>query len=708
MKPLHKNPLFFPSADKTFRKNTSIGKAYGKVKEKFKDYARGRDIEPDQLRLLDVCDDRGGVHPKLLRFIESLPQGERQSEQAYNDYKSQTRSIVSRIIKSLTGVKTPRRRTPSSSLLVASTPEYLKPVLPLIPRMKGTFVNNGPGYQEKRLAACFSDMGAAILSAMIKTSELYKVDSIESLLVDHYPDMRRILYGSARPAERISLDGNLSVVVQRMRAQFDLPLLNKRKKSLYLEDLPAGLRSEIETFIQRSPLGIETFPELIDRAAGYRGRLGPFEENTTRKYVESFLLGVACILREGDVAAESLRVKDFFELEEALMEEGGRVRRKLRNRLIDVYREQQQNVVTKRKRKGCDSANFAHFLLAIKAIAAFNGIFDLQSDLNQAYTLHLDTLSKQRVKAGRKKAWPLDVLDDMLNDMRPTYNRILKEGSYKFEKGTSVSLAVRANINFCLFYLAITMMRYLGYRQMQLRDCVFGDNIKIGKDGTLTLHWSEDEVKNDRALNHPLNKQRHGEAYGVVIEAITLYAKTLYRFAASNYGDEIRGQFFLKLDRRGGFRAYESQYAGSEFRFWFQTYAAKYLKNLDEMYPHFLRGLCGDWHGKRLKVGAERTSNVLGDTIRTVDRHYLDRNAAYDGEDTFDAAEEAVKARRRKEAGVVGEDAFEKLKRHYEKRERRQEKVMKSVLKQLELATEQNKKLIALLAERNIPVPQTP
>ena len=370
------------------------------------------------------------------------------------------------------------------------------------------------------------------------------------------------------------------------------------------------------------------------------------------------------------------------------------------NRYVEAYYRQQQMVVTPRKRKGFDSACFYHFQLALKAIAAFNGIFDLQENFSEAYSVKIDMSLRKRVKAEKKKVWKLQLLDQAIAEMRPRFQSIMKERLYEFSK--AVSLQTRDNINFALFYLALVTMRYMGYRQMQLRDCVYGENIIFTKDGSITFHWEADKVKNDRILNHPLSKKSHSQAYGLLIEALNLYHKYLYKFALEHDGGRIDGQFFLKLKINGTFDSYSPTMRptiATQFHGWFKRCAAKYLKQFDDLHPHFLRGLCGDWLGKELKVGIEKTSDAMGDTARTVERDYIDRDAPYDGEATFDAAEAAVKARRQKETGVDAEARLIALKKEFNERDRAKDELLSSALRQLEQAQAE---IISLRAQLGI------
>jgi hypothetical protein len=648
-------------------KEPALNKAYGKVSGKLEDYSHHRGIEPTALRLLDVCDDMGDIHPKLYKYIDQLPRGSKQTEENYRDYKEQIRSIIRRVISAVLHPISARLGDQNSSLIAAEAPEFIKPILTLLPRRRGSYPCNGPGWRETRERAPISDGGQAILLALIEVAGRFEVDDLKLLIDKHSSDIRQAMKTTARPPEQKGAEGYCADFLRAARAKYEIPCVLGRKKSVYLDQLPPMLKSEVNNFMDRAPHGISSYPDLLACAALYAGNIDPFEASTIRTYYEGLLNGFGCISLTFEI--EDLSVRDLLMLEEVERDFGGRVRKVKANRYVEAYRVQEMGMASDRKRKGFDSSNFARFISALKAIAAFNNIFDLQEEFTEAYSVRLDKHMRGRNKDKKKKRFKLAALDQVISEMRPRFMAIMNERSYEFRG--PLPKAVREKINFCLFYVVLVTLRYLGYRQMQVRDCIYGVNIIFAKDGSITLRWNEEQVKNDREIIHPLSARAHKKSYGIALETLNSYHERLYKFALSRNADKINRQFFLHLNNQGqfvSFAASTSTLPSATFYKWFNRCAQKHLRHLEELYPHFLRGLCADWL-KNLKIGIEKTSDALGDSVLTVSRDYLDRKAPYNGKATFDAVEAVIESHELQEKGAVKATEVETIKQLYAERD---------------------------------------
>jgi hypothetical protein len=423
--------LFFPFADATFANKTVLSQAFGKVKGLLEEYALSRNIDAEDLRLLDVCDDRGEIHPKLLKFIDSLPRRPKQTQENYRKYKNQNRCIIKRVINCLLGKESDKAKGEVNSLIMDGAPEFLKPLFPLLQRRRGTFSANKPGWRETRDKAPLSDSAQRILLTLIEVSKQHDIDTIESLFLEHGMDIRHTLLRSMRRAEWDNISGYYSTFLEKVRKKYDLPFTKGRWKSATFDELPAKLRAELNVFKERALHGIDSYKDLMVCAVKYKGKKEPFEESTIWRYVESVQHAFGCILRSGLPVTDDIGVRELMEIGEVEREQNGATVRVPGNYLVEPYHKQECEMITDRKRAGFESENFHHFRLALKAVAAFNGNFDLQEPFTKAYPETTDKSTKRRVKDERKKEWKLPLLDKAIAEMRPRFLRIMKGRLYE-------------------------------------------------------------------------------------------------------------------------------------------------------------------------------------------------------------------------------------------------------------------------------------
>jgi hypothetical protein len=90
------------------------------------------------------------------------------------------------------------------------------------------------------------------------------------------------------------------------------------------------------------------------------------------------------------------------------------------------------------------------------------------------------------------------------------FDRIVKAGSFKREVADRALYEALADFNFCGYYVALLVLRFLGHRQQCLRDCKIGENITFNRDGSITLFWPKDKIKNrSRSRLSSMRKNGH-------------------------------------------------------------------------------------------------------------------------------------------------------------------------------------------------------
>lgn len=157
-----------PLLEEKFPKGGSTDKVFGKVEGYLEDYAESLSATPRKLMVRDVYDQPGEIHPKLLRYIESIPRSPKQTVKRWKNYQSEIRANLRNLSKKLYGNGSNKANKRSKdNLLLKRVPEAMEAILPYLPR-EGCMKMKA---LDKRLQAPLRETGVVMLSALLNIWE---------------------------------------------------------------------------------------------------------------------------------------------------------------------------------------------------------------------------------------------------------------------------------------------------------------------------------------------------------------------------------------------------------------------------------------------------------------------------------------------------------------------------------------------------------
>jgi hypothetical protein len=541
----------------------------------------------------------------------------------------------------------------------------MEPLLSLIPRVQGS---NDPALRgrSRRIRRPYSPLGEIVLLSFLKVHEEFNVGSLESMFDRHLRHLRNAM---------IEVSGTRSCrglrYIYTIREKLGIPKKEHAYTIVPVEEMLEPFRSEIETYRLLAPsIGEDKSPEemrweefFIARANQFNITVTNHSPTTVRNAVKGLqqIYGRLQPLIE-DKQMSSFSVKDLLRISSKPIEHDGEVVTFDCNIFMDALREEDREKANRYKRRGFDSGTIENAINWVKYIGTYNGFFALLGPFSKAYeNILLDQKTIDVRKQNKKNVFSIKYLDAQIERLRPRVLDIIKKGLYIRRPGF-VQQANR-NLNICLFYTDLLMMRYLSYRQQCLRNCKYGKNIVFWPDGAITLSWHKDEVKNDRAISVTLTKERNKGAWGLLIEALHLYHKKIYRYVEdlsreSGTWEALEGQFFVHLDISGNFVRFQAEDPGYFYR-WFTEWAdeclilpGEALENDIYLNPHHLRAICMDWM-YLLGMTAEEISTTTGITKSVIEGKYFNKDRVFDATRVIASTDRRLKAEARSEVDVL-------------------------------------------------------
>lgn len=625
---------FFVSALKgACEGDNQLEKTYRKVEAILRDYAERKKVAYKKLRVIDLIADGGEIQPPLLSYIRALPRLPGQSEERRKRYISEIASRIRRLMTAITGVNVKGRGVPATpvSILMGQVPEYIKPLLERLPKARGGARRSA---KEKRSPIdALSRNGQLLLLALCRVDKAFAVekedDPLNSLLLDHYDDLRAELRSSASSVAEFQL-------LKKTHCGLLKKLKLKKERSIErieVKQWPQPFRGEYERFLKLATGEVSPDKTLSESAVKYEFSLEVYSPDTITTITNTMAQVMSRIRHKG-----KLSVVDLIKLRRIRVQTPEGKKAEDRNSYVDCVRESERAKSTKRKRAGYDSDLFKHFLLAIRAIAARNEYGHLIRPFNNVYKAKVDKKGRRSRKADKKGGISRRWLDKELERLGAEFDRIVSRQLFKRGPGRSGEDADRF-MRLCLFYVQILTMRLIGYRQQAIRKCVLDDNIRFLRDGAVILHFDRNKVKNKRVLHmeiRPLEGGTHERLRKVLI----LYYKKIWPYLEQRGGSKLQRHFFAHFDGNTEFfRKFKDamDYAG-----FFKKCVRQFINvqdletNMqDAIHPHFIRGVCTDWMVLDLGMTIAEAATVLGDTEQVVAREYLDRNRVYDATPAF-------------------------------------------------------------------------
>jgi len=474
----------------------------------------------------------------------------------------------------------------------------------------------------------------SLLTVLLSIWDRFKLTAYSQLLVDRSAE----LYEELRKVTSSSRARNLRKLVIDIRSQMGLRKPTAKSESLPLNQWPPTLRREWERFTQvakRPPSA-----ELVIEA-----KEGKFSaKRLTQKTINSYRLSIGYALwvikPEGD-----LGILDLIKVVSREVVEPGDDDPKEHNHDVDLFRASERAKPGRRKGVGFDSSAFKQFDSAGKSVASRLGYGRYIKKFAETYRLCLNEEAKQANKSAKKEGIPIKWIDGQIAKLNVRFLQIIKTGSFKRTPGRAFKS--RSDILLVMFFVWLVMMRYMGYRQQCLVNCIVGVNFIFKSDGTIVLRF--DKTKNSKRIRMELNESRRW-SHGLLWETLTLYYKKVYPYLKRQCGNTLSGHLFVAPTRIAtSFRPFTDH---MDFYYLFVE-ARDLFMDVDELdesvrrslHPHFLRGLCTDWMVLVLKMTCLEGAEVLGINPIVLEREYLSQDREHDAGQMFDN----VYARRRAE-----------------------------------------------------------
>lgn len=634
-------------------------KNYKKVRAALKAYAEQRGLPLAELSLVHICHDRNRAElsPSLAAFIERLS--------GTRNYKSEVRSRLRSILKALSS---PEDEQSAAAPKPLPMPEVLRKVLPVLPR-QNTGMAKGKMWipykdEERRLAQPLTEGGHQLLIALIHVVEEHGITDLDALMTTHRAEIQRAIRRMLPPRTWVQTS-TILVYVQRALGYAGRC---SQVRCIDPPHWPPTLRKQFEYFLELAPRGIDHDLALIKRAAEHGVKVVPLKESTIKRYQKALSIGLGYILPRLANRQSDPDVRDLMRIRKEPREGHEPQPPRDINPLIEPYRRHERERVTRAKRAGFDSATFTIFTAAVKAVAAFNGYFDLHESFNAAYTLNPDVTLRKSNKTAKKEIFDLPWIDSEIARMLVEFRRIVKEQSFKFathEKATHAMWRSARDMRFCLFFVILVTLRYMGHRQQTLRNCEIGrgKNVEFGADGSIHFNWKAKLIKNDWELDQVLKEWEH-QTHELMLEVLTNYYKVIYcPYILKNSAVDPEGrslvanQLFVHIDRDGKFRRFHADgFAdfGTRFKYWsleFMNFDGRANIFGRGLHPHFFRGLAVDWMVNKRKVPFDKAADFFGITVKTLVYHYLRADPKKSAESALEAAnaEQKAKAAKAKE-----------------------------------------------------------
>jgi hypothetical protein len=623
-----------------FADNKKIKDYWNRCGRTLTSYAKSIGSSKERLTVLDLFNENTGKDLSF-RFVDFVNRSKNTPK-----YKSQLKAGTKTVVNAVCALHNKETNEASSSIV----PDFFKPVLQFLPRHPGCNVKYG---SPERLNYPLSETGQSFFTTCLLVIEKHKIKDLESL----FTTQRHLVIERFKQDFSYKKSAVLEDAFRKIATKVEFPSFkNISKKSINLEEFPPKLKEQIKTFIENATTGLQSDPALVVRASSKNVNIEKLELSSIRGYIEVLELGIGQIKFDD---YENINIESLLDIraESRLDEEGGE-NIYLFNPYVEQYRTIEKNRVSKRKRKGFDSQAFTNFIIALRAVAAYNRIFRYHEIFRQAYSPVIDKQSRKDFKQKKRESFSIEWMDSEIARLSIEFRKIIKDRSFKDERNKRTFFEYRRNLKLCFFFVQLVTLRYNGFRQQMLRDCEIGVNIIFNSDNSIKLFWRADQIKNDRSYSNFYSPTQHGRTSGLLIETLNAFYKIVYPYVKAKAKGDLENQLFVRF-KQSGFGRYDAD-DHTEFSACFKRFVLDYLNYKDELnqipeelHAHFFRALCG-LSLKKDGADADEIANVLGDTKQTVEQNYLPTNEGYDARFVFDKLNADLKREEELEAEVNG------------------------------------------------------
>lgn len=628
---------------------------HAKLRPVFESFALSIGLTDSKLRVLDICDEGGDVSKRLSHFIYHI-------YPANEIYRGQINSRVKYLIRALTGADPKEVEAGTFSLLTGDLPEYMLPLLRVLPRdVPQGHLRQNRHHAETRLQYRLSRNGLQLLSGCLDVHKQYRITSLKELLCEHSVHIIKAcekLFGKA-------VRNRLAPRISGLRRQLGLRLNATHPISLVKEKWPPTLRREWEVYAKKAINDNSGDMELAE-AEAFGFELNEVKSSTIEQREKLMGAALGHILPH----ARSLGIIDFgvgdlLRIEHGVINLNGKEVPNDFNPLVEFFCQHERARFSDRKRNNRDSVTFCRLLTTVRRIGIYNGKAHLVEAFSRAYSKRrLDRGTKEARKARRLATYPCSLIDRKIELLEPAFDGIIKTGAFKREVGERNLDEANANFSFCVYYIALLVLRFLGYRQQCLRYCRLNENIIFNKDGSITLFWPKGRIKNKKTIRVVLDAKKRPYQKRLV-RILWAYYRKVYPYAnefnarCGNLGLS-NNQFFLHINIHNEYTYFPEGDRGATMLYlWWTRLSEKYMK-FDELgvsnrvpfNPHFLRALCINWMKDDLGLSDDDIAEAVGDTVEVVRAAYISRERVYDATPITDKIADRYREREEKELGL--------------------------------------------------------
>lgn len=637
------------------RLDPSVASARRKLRLVFEAYALSIGLTDSKLRVRDICTDRADVDHRLCNFVT-------RKYPATEKYRGQILSRIRKLIKSLTGMTAEQVSADGITIVTRDIPGYMQPIVPLLPRDNLVGERRSPRSVEDRSQALLSKAGLYFLSACLDVHKNFGIDCLEDLLCGHNLD---ILRSCKKLSGGNSADG-FGALAGRIRKAFNLLLPERQLVSLRKEFWPTKLRSQWDMYYEKAARDPSDDEELLATAEEFDFKVNRLKKRTLEVCEEVLQLALGRIVPH----ALTLGMKNFGIEELLRIKHGVRIRKGVKipfdfNPLIEVFREHERKRSSTKKRRNHDSRAFEQFISTLKRIGLYTGHAHLVESFNKTYGHRkLDNQTKKERKTLQLAVYSRPWLDAKIDELEHRFYEVIRQGTFKIDPGKRNANDAHADFRFCLFYIALLVLRYFGYRQQCLRCCTVGENIIFNSDGTITFWWPKTLVKNKRNLKAVLDGKKRPYQKKVV-NALWAYYRKIYPYvmklnAANGALGLIENQFFVRFNKQHQYVRFGTDKMGGKEFYNFWTNQSELHLELDKLdveerppfNPHFLRAFCINWMKEDLGLSDEDIAEAVGDTVKIVRSEYINKDRIFDATAITDKIAKIYEEREREELNL--------------------------------------------------------
>lgn len=613
-----------------------------KIEGKLEEYALNRGISLNNLRLLDLCDAEGELHPKLRLYIDKIPKREKQTIARYEKYKQEISSNIQRAIDAVVFIVTGVERNCSSnsvkkeerSILLRDEHPVLTEIYDLLPRQRILI----PGTSRIQRGKKISENGLLFYLSCAEVLKGCSVSSLNEFLSNCRHLLRKSIkvICSSSPEKIESLETTIDKMCQKLGIKRPV-----RRKRIPFDDWPSPLREEMR--VLQAVADGKLMDGLVEKLAESDVRIRIHTKIRSPSLTKIEFIVENLLFKYGG-GYSTLSVKDMLTTTKTeVIGNDGKKRPVFFSPFLAQIRVAEKARFSEAKRVSYDSSHFQDVVYSLLSLAAYNGIFEYHDIVREAFKFKMDTVTLDQRKAKKKEVIERKGLDSWIEDNWPKYEQILTQGLFKRDKSKRSYTTSGTNMRFVIYYCRLTTMKVMGYRQRQIRDCLHGVNLKLTCD-SVEFSYPAEKMKKGIAIHFWGDLENCGRTHSRLIHTLHLFDKHAFPYVQANLAPwsslneemDPRNQFFVYLNRKRKFRRFHPQ-NNTRFSSLFKRDSYRFLKHPDlqevaalMIHPHYVRGAAMDTMIEDKGMSTKTASKYFAASERTINSKYKDKSATKD------------------------------------------------------------------------------